>query len=519
MISKHYIQFPLTLVRINIGFLPLHAFVLVVIVCNALADTPPRPNIVFILADDLGWGSVGCYGAPPRLVRTPHIDRLAREGIRFTSAYTPSSVCTPTRYAVLTGRYCWRSFPQSILVAPLGPLIIEAEQATLASMLRDSGYSTAIVGKWHLGFGTKAREAEDLRSPLSPGPRDCGFAYYFGIPQNHGEPWGIYVENEAVWGQRSAQRIEQPRPSYYGPQFMGFDAPQRDDWTAQTVLTNQAVTWIKRQTPGKPFFLYFAAAAVHEPVTPSKESQGTSGAGLYGDWIHDLDLSVGRILEALDASGHGHNTLVIFTSDNGGVNVANSGENWRTGIRKATPPYTSLLEAVLDTQAKGFRPNGDLRGGKGSIHEGGFRVPLIARWPGVIPANQEAHPSVSLVDMVATIAEVLNLPALDRQRKRGDSVSFLPALVGKTNPETRRASVILHSGGSQFAIIKDNWKWIEPLGLRRGTNPPALVGELFDLTHDPSETTDLKEEYPELARALIAELESVRGTQSYSAPE
>ncbi len=479
-----------------------------VAVCLAPAAQPP--NVVIILADDLGYGSVGCYGAPPMVLKTPHIDRLAQDGIRFTQAYTPSSLCTPTRYGMMTGRYCWRTRLKSGVLGHLDPVLIETTRPTLASLFKQAGYATAVVGKWHLGFGNQPRAAADLSSPLSPGPLQVGFDYFFGIPQNHGENWGVFVDNEVVWGLRSTNHIDYPQPSYYGRKFMGFDAPQRDDWTAQTVLTDKAVAWLKQQSPAKPFFLYFASAAIHEPITPTKDSQGTSGAGLYGDWICDVDRSVGRILQALDEGGQGANTLVIFTSDNGGHQVEKPMPH-----RPVLPPYTFVMDTVWDAQQKGLKPNGDLRGQKGTVYEGGFRVPFVARWPGHIPAKSVSGEMVCLVDVMATLAELASLPMPSPAAGGEDSFSFLPALLGQTPPKPGRETLVLHSGSGVFAVRKGGWKWIEGLPVAQPNKPkPKQVEELYNLANDPAEKENLIQTRPEVARELKAVLQSIRSPKS-----
>ncbi|HPA21412.1 MAG TPA: arylsulfatase [Verrucomicrobiae bacterium] len=471
------------------------------------ASPSQRPNIVIILADDLGYGSVGCYGAAAGAIKTPHIDRLAQEGIRFTDACTPSSLCTPTRYALITGRYCWRTSLKSGVLGPLDPLLIETSRPTIASMLRRIGYSTGIIGKWHLGFGVGVRQRTDLSSPLSPGPLQVGFDSFFGIPQNHGEWWGIYVDNEAVWGLRSTNHVDYPQPSYYGPRFMGFDAPQRDDWTAQTVLADKTVAWIKRQSVDRPFFLYFASAAIHEPITPTREARGTSGAGLYGDWIRDVDISVGRILKALDESGFGDNTLVIFTSDNGGHQV----DAQVTRHREVPPPYTFVMDAVWEAQEKGLKPNGDWRGQKGTIYEGGFRVPFVARWPGHIPPNSESGQMICLVDMMATLAALVGAPLPPSEVGGEDSFDFLPALLGKAVTSPSRKALILHSGNGTFAVRKGPWKWIEGIPAKaQGKMVPKGAEELYDLSHDPSENDNLIRSRPGVADELRAILNRAR---------
>ncbi len=319
---------------------------------NLLAAAPAAasarpPNIVFILADDLGWGSLGCYGANPELIRTPNCDRLAREGLRFNDANTPCSVCSPTRYAVLTGRYCWRTSLQHGVLAVQAPLHIETNRLTLASLLQRHGYRTAAVGKWHLGYGLppKANFTADLR----PGPLELGFDYHFGVPCNHGDVSGVFVENHRVFGLRSTNLVAAGTNYYGGKPFLGIDAPQRKDEEVMATLTGKAVTWLEQQQPGKPFFLYFTPVTVHEPVTPSGLTKGSSKAGPYGDWIQEFDWSVGRVLDALERKGLLTNTLVILTSDNGGEN-----KQTRSGTQ-------------VQAQAAGLLMNGRWRAGKHSV--------------------------------------------------------------------------------------------------------------------------------------------------------
>jgi arylsulfatase A-like enzyme len=274
---------------------PIFGIVLLTIIGSA-SVAADRPNIVIILADDLGYGSLNSYGADEAHIRTPNIDRLASEGRRFTDANTPSSVCSPTRYGLLTGRYDWRTDQKHGVLNTNDPLHIETSRSTIASLLKSAGYRTAAIGKWHLGYGT---ERHDFTKPLSPGPLDLGFDYHFAVPQNHGDASGVYVRNRAVVGLRSDRRISVGK-SPYGPDYMGIDAPQRVDQTVMDELTTDAVEWLGQQRQKTPFFLYFAPVAIHFPYTPSEKTKGTSGIGLYGDWIHELDLSVGRILDTLD---------------------------------------------------------------------------------------------------------------------------------------------------------------------------------------------------------------------------
>ncbi len=267
-----------------------------------------KPNVVVILSDDLGWGSVGCYGANPELVSTPHIDRLAKEGRRFTDANTTSSVCSPTRYSLMTGRYCWRTSLISEVLGTTAPLHIETSRLTVASMLKSQGYQCAAIGKWHLGYGTE--EKCDFTKELKPGPLEIGFDYHFGVPANHGDLSGVYVENHWVFGLDKASPSS-PSPPYVtmGQQkgkavkTLDLNAPKRVDENVMATLTDKVVEWIGQQSADRPFFLYYTPVAVHNPITPSKDTAGKSKGGPFCDFIGDLDLSVGRVLAALDEKG------------------------------------------------------------------------------------------------------------------------------------------------------------------------------------------------------------------------
>lgn len=457
------------------------------------------PNIVFILADDLGYGSLNCYGAPRKLVRTPNIDRLAAEGVRFTDANTPSSVCSPTRYALLTGRYCWRTAAKDGVLSITAPLHIETDRLTIASLLKGAGYNTAAVGKWHLGYGSKAQT--DYTAALTPGPLQLGFDYHYGVPQNHGDATGVFVENERVDGLRSSKTVP-AGISPYGRPYLGIDAPQRRDETVMDALTARAAGWLRKQSPARPFFLYFTPVAVHRPVTPSAAARGTSAAGPYGDWIHDLDSSVGRVLQALDENNLSRNTLVIFSSDNGGVLQATGEE-----------PEAKAYQA-------GLRVNGEWRGRKHSIYEGGFRVPFLARWPGRIRPGTTNSATINLVDMLATIAAIAGRPLPSAVSGAEDSYNVLPALLGEKVRRPLRDSMILHSVDGVFAIREGPWKYIEgKASARRVPNERTveLTPQLFNLDSDPKEAQDLLASRPEVAARLRDRLDTLR-TATHSRP-
>ncbi len=452
------------------------------LVLAATAATP-RPNIVVILADDFGYGSVGAYGADPQLIRTPNLDRLAREGRRFTDAYTPSSVCTPTRYALVTGRYCWRTpLNHGGVANTLDPLLIETSRPTVASLLKRHGYATGFVGKWHLGYGTAPRV--DYTKELKPGPLELGFDYQFAVPQNHNDITRVFVENHRVFGLRSS--ILTPAPGK-----LGLDAPERDDPKTMGDLTDRAVGWLEKQA-GRPapFFLYFAPVAVHELVTPSAETKGTSKAGPYGDFIHDLDRSVGRILAALEKQNALENTLIIFTSDNGGV--INPGS--KTGASKIA------LEA-------GLKINGALRGGKHDIWEGGFKVPFLVRWPGRVPAGSTSREMIGVVDIFATLAAVVGETRLEPATTAPDSYSVLAAFTGDGAGAATplRPDLILQSASGVYAVRSGPWKWVEGIAATApGKKKKAAEGpkgeqykpQLFNLAAIPAKPPTVPRKIP-----------------------
>jgi arylsulfatase A len=456
-----------------------------------------KPNIIVILSDDYGWGSANCYGADPALIRTPNIDRLAKEGRRFTDALTTSSVCSPTRYSMLTGRYCWRTSLKHEVLGTTSPLHIEQGRLNLASLLKKHGYSTAAIGKWHLGYGSAAKT--DFTKELKPGPLEIGFDYHFGVPANHGDLSGVYVENHRVWGLRSDKlNPTATGENFKGTKFLGLDAPQRVDDDVMPFLTKKTVEWIERQSADKPFFLYYTPVAIHNPVTPSAKTKGTSKAGAYGDWIHELDDSVGQVLAALDKMGFAKNTLVLFSSDNGGVN-------------KSTVPGDNA-EAIK----AGLKVSGPYRGGKHDVWEGGFHVPYLVRWPGHVPAGTVCDETVSLVDTLTTIAAVVGDKLPPRDVGAEDSYNMLPAWLGRKYQSPIRPDVIVHSADGNFAIRRGQWKWIEgdyhpdtKIGAVR-SRKDQFEPQLYDLGNDLAETQNVLPKYPQIAKELEALLNRYR---------
>jgi arylsulfatase A len=498
----------------------LHLLSVCFLVSSVQAKTS-LPNIVIILADDYGYGSAGCYGADVKLIRTPNIDRLAAEGRRFTDASTPSSVCSPTRFGLLTGRYCWRTALKFETLSTFAPLHIEPGRLTIASMLKSHGYQTAAIGKWHLGYGTAGSDPKwrtDYTAELKPGPLELGFDYHFSVPQNHGDVTGVFVENHFVYGLRSGKipaGMKLPGPASNDDHFataytseaqqgrgkapIDIDAPHRKDEQVMTVLTDKTVQWISQQKRDQPFFLYYTPVAVHDPVTPPHDLQGSSAAGKFGDWIHELDRSVGSVLDALAKNGRADNTLVIFTSDNGGV----------FELANAARPETQAVNA-------GLAVNGVWRSGKQHIYEGGFRVPFIARWPGKIPAGTICGEMVNVVDLLATTAAIVGEKLPPASSAAEDSQNILPALLGEINAAPARHDMILNSNAGVFAIRKGPWKWIA--GVPAAHLPPNLSKSyakefqrvLYNLHDDPAETQDVSAEHPEIVKELEALLKAQR---------
>lgn len=479
---------------LSIACLTLPLFLLSGIKTFGQESQKQQPNIIFILADDFGYSSLNSYGADKNLVRTPYIDRLADQGMRFTNASTPASICSPTRYGFLTGRYPWRSSMKFGVVDPDGPLLPDTERTTIADMLKAQGYTSAAIGKWHLGYGDK--KPCDFTAKLTPGPLDLGFDYHFAVPQNHGDYWGVYVENDEIYGLKS-KRTHPYSKTFYGSPYKGFDAPQRVNKDVTGELADKAVDWIKQQSKENPFFLYFAAVAVHHPITPSDYMRGISDSGPYGDFIQDLDLSVGRIIEILKYKGMLENTIIIFSSDNGGDIPKRKGS-----------PELQAIEA-------GLNYNGDLRGDKHTIWEGGTRVPLIVTWPGKVQEGSTSNDMVNLVDLFATVSDITTGKISNDKDVAPDSFSFLPSLLETKNKHGRTSMVTADAAG-MHAIRLGDWKYIDDTppeglpenrlkGIKKNFKP-----QLYHLTKDPGEKENLVDENPEKAKEMLKALNKIR---------
>jgi arylsulfatase A-like enzyme len=486
------------LAAVNTAAAPLHA---------------PPPNIVIILADDLGYGDVGCYNAQSK-IPTPHLDRLAAEGMRFTDAHAPDAVCTPSRYGLLTGRYAFRSRLKSGVLGPWGEPLIEAGRITLPTFLRQHNYATACIGKWHLGWDwptTDGRPASskdglgnvDFTRPIANGPTTRGFDLYFGVDVPNYPPY-CFIENDRTVGAPSL-----PAPLEKGA--INRPGPMLPGWSLTNILpelTLRAMRYVEAAAQGKrPFFLYFPLTAPHYPIVPTPEFNGRSQAGQYGDFVAQVDGVVGDVLAALARTGLATNTLVVFTSDNG-------------------PECVEIYPGAYDRiRQYGHWSMDGLRGVKRDTWEGGHRVAFLARWPSHIPSGATSAETICHVDMMATCAALLGTKLPPNVGE--DSCNILPALLGKKLRRPIREATVLHGCNGSFAIRQGDWVLIDaPSGDNNGSkNRPGepewfkqersytkneFPGELYSLRDDLPERRNLYGEKPEVVRRLKALLEKYK---------
>ena len=453
------------------------------------------PNVIVILADDMGVGDVSHNGGK---VPTPHLDRLAAEGMHFTDGHSSSSVCTPTRYALVTGRYNWRSpLKRSVLWGPSEALIRNGE-TTLAAFLGKSGYQSSVVGKWHLGLDwaqlpEKGKAAEgqtkgvgweiDFTKPVKNGPTDLGFTEDFLFPASLDMAPYVYLRNDEVidqptisatfWSTRWGPAVKEMKPEQCLPDF-----------------ARESRAFISRAAKaGKPFFLYLPLTSPHTPITPSERFKGKSPLGPYGDFLMETDWVVGEVLAELDERKLAENTLVIFTTDNG------------------CSPQAKFKELA----GHDHFPSGGLRGHKADIYEGGHRVPFLVRWPGKVAAASTTDRTVCQTDIFATVAEAISQPLGEADAP--DSVSFLPTLTG--GKQEARPATIHHSINGSFAIRKGEWKlclcpgsggWSEPKPNQAWKDKALPRVQLFNLNHDLAEEKNLEAKHPEKVKELVQEL-------------
>ena len=471
-----------------------------VLLCGSAAAK--TPNIVFILADDMGYGDVRALN-PKSSIPTPHLDRLSTEGMTFTDAHTPSAVCTPTRYGLLTGRYAWRTRLRSGVLNGYSEPLIEEDRPTVASFLQQRGYHTGMVGKWHLGLGyakTPDGKTFNFSKPVSDGPHTRGFDFSFVIPASLDFPPYFYLRDGKPTQAPTLTQAAQPFPPFLRKGERGPDLEMED---CLDDLRKQAVAYLERRAGAEePFFLYFALTAPHKPVLPHRRFRGKTELGPYGDFITQVDSTVGEVLKALDELGLRDNTLVIYTSDNG------SFMRRQDDAKAADHVSDETLQAY---NAGHHTANHVFRGTKADIWEAGHHVPFFARWPGAIEPNSQSDETICLTDIFATVAEIAGTEAPKNAAE--DSFSILPLLRGEgwTSP---RAPVIHHSSDGMFAIRDGQWKLVLGNGSGGREQPKGKPFEkpyqLFDLSSDLSERTNVIAEHADVAAGLERTLEQIR---------
>jgi arylsulfatase A-like enzyme len=471
-----------------------------------------QPNIVIILADDLGYGDVRCYNDQSK-VATPHLDRLAREGIRFTDAHSPATVCTPTRYSLMTGQMAFRvRNGGTVFQGAGGPSLIAPGRLTLPAMLKKQGYATAAVGKWHVGLTFRDQAGEPIHSGkleevkridfsrrVEGGPVDHGFDQFFGTACCPTTDWiYAFIDGDRVPVPPTSllDRTKLPKHAYANDCRPGLIAPDFPMEEVDLVFLKKSREFLEqhvRQSPGKPFFLFHSAQAVHLPSFAAPQFKGKSGAGPHGDFIHQLDWVVGELMSTLEKLGVADNTLVIFTSDNG-------------------PEVDSIIHMRADHDHDGARP---WRGIKRDNWEGGHRVPFIVRWPGKVKPGTTSAQLASLTDVMATIAAIIGTKLPDNAAE--DSFNLLPALRGEaTTPIRPYLLTQAFAGARTLSIRRGSWKYLDHPGSggNRYENHPGLKpfilpdtapdapGQLYNLGTDPGEKRNLYFAQPQIVQEL-----------------
>ena len=482
----------------------------------ALADRA-KPNVVVILADDLGYGDVQARN-PKSTIPTPHLNQLASEGMTFTDAHSPSAVCTPTRYGLMTGRYCWRSKLKRGVLGGYSEPLIEPGRPTIADRLSDAGYSTGAIGKWHLGMslpmlkqsnrneekqgnGWAGDPGVDFAGKITNGPTHHGFDMYYGVTASLDMPPYVWVRDD---GFTQLPSIQQPAVKF--PHFVR-KGPRSKDFIISDVLdrlTEEAVTYIKKNAAKEqPYFLYMPLTGPHKPTQPHARFRGKTELGEYGDFVHQVDWTVGQVLEAIESTGESDNTIVFFTSDNG---------SYMYRYDEDEKPDHTDNETIQGFRAENHAANAWLRGTKADVWEGGHRVPTFVRWPGKVAAGSLSNATVCHVDIYATIADIAGIKLSKDEAE--DSLSWTSIISGDLNH--RGAPVINHSASGMFAIRDGAWKLVAGNGSGGRQQPKGkpFAGpfELYDLEADIAETTNVAKEHPEVVKQLTAKLEQIRSS-------
>ena len=504
----------------------MKSFFLALFVFYASSFATERPNILFILADDLGYGDVGCYN-PESKVPTPHLDRLAKEGIRFTDAHSPSTVCTPTRYSILAGRMAFRLNYRGVFTGVGGPCLINPGRLTVASLLKQQGYATAMFGKWHVGLTAFDKEGKpihqnglpavrriDYSRALKGGPLDHGFDHFFGTASCPTTDWlYAFIDGNKipVPPTQIVDRTPLPKHPYSRDNRPGMIAPGFDLEEVDMVFLDKSLKFLDqhaKESPDKPFFLFHSMQAVHLPSFAGAAFKGKTQAGPHGDFIFEMDHVVGELMKALKKHGMTENTLVVFSSDNG-------------------PEVPTSIAMRRDHKHNGARP---WRGIKRDQWEGGHRVPFIARWPGRIKPGSTSSQTICLTDLMATAAAITGAKLPNNVAE--DSYNILPALLGGN--KSIREYTLHQTMSLALAIRKGNWKYLDHKGSggnnygREGRwgmkqyalpeKAPKAPGQLYDLENDPGETNNLYFKHPKIVKELKGQLEESKKT-GRSAPK
>ena len=476
------------------------------------AENPARPNIVIILADDMGFGDVHALN-PESQIPTPHLDQLASQSMTFTDSHSPSAVCTPTRYGLITGRYCWRTKLTRGVLGGYSPPLIDKNRSTIASMLKAKGYSTHAVGKWHLGMNLpmlKGKSTDgkkwdgdpgvDFTGKISDSPIHRGFDSYFGVSASLDMAPYVFIRDDGFSMPPTLQQKGVPFPHFVrsGPRSEEFVIDQVLDR-----LTKEATSVIEQHAnKDQPFFLYFPLTAPHKPTQPHERFRGTTKLGEYGDFIAQVDWTVGQVLKSLDESGATDETVLFFTSDNGSYMYRYDDPNKEDHLDN---------EKIQGFRAEHHRANGPFRGTKADVWEAGHHVPFFVRWPGKVKPGMSCSEPITHTDLFATCAAIVGTKLTNDEAE--DSCSLLPLMTGDVDA-VRGASVVNHSVSGMFAIRDGNWKLV--LGNGSGGRqapkgkPFGKPYHLFDLSQDIGETTNLIEKHPDVAERLEANLEQIR---------
>ncbi len=458
------------------------------------------PNIIFIMADDMGYGDLGCYGATK--IPTPNMDSVAREGIQFTDAHSSSAVCTPSRYSVLTGRYCWRTSRKRGVGGGFSLPLIDPARLTVASLLKKHGYATAAVGKWHVGLEWQAKDGQsietetwadqgkvDYSKPIIAAPTKLGFDYFFGIAGSLDMPPYCFIENDRTVGIPAEEKAP-----YNAQQREGFMTPGWKDEEVDVHFTRKAVDFIEqcqKKNPEQPFFLYLTPSAPHRPCVAPDFLKGSSQAGPRGDMVCVVDWMVGEVMQTLEQLNIIDNTLLIVTSDNG-----------------ARP-------CDVDGNTYGHKSCGDLRGFKADIWDGGHREPFIARWPNRIKPGSTSDEMICLSELMSTCAAIVDAKLPDNAAE--DSYNILPVLLAETHDEPIREAIVHHSVDGMFSIRQGMWKLILGRGSGGFSKPRRIEfapgepqGQLYNLEKDLAESDNLWSKHPEIVERLTALLDKYK---------